>query len=106
VRCSLRLQPSFTLLRFSSSSYLEAFLHISLYTLSEDMEDFNIPSVERVTLLERLQEAMGNAPPSFWAACQICDLKALEKLIELARISPGAVRIIAGQTHTMLLHCK
>jgi hypothetical protein len=46
------------------------------------MEDFNIPSVERVALLERLQEAMGNAPPSFWAACQICDLKALEKLIE------------------------
>jgi hypothetical protein len=70
------------------------------------MEDFNIPSVERVTLLERLQEAMGNVPPSFWAACQICDLKALEKLIEHARNFPGAARLIAGQTHTMLLHCK
>jgi len=68
------------------------------------MEDFNIPSVERVALLERLQEAMGNAPP--WAACQICDLKALEKLIEHARISPGLVCIAAGQTHTMVLHCK
>ncbi|KAH6674845.1 hypothetical protein B0J14DRAFT_538947 [Halenospora varia] len=65
------------------------------------MEDFNIPSPERVALLERLQEAIGGAPPYFWAACQVCDLEALEKLIELARISSAAVRIIAGQCRNM-----
>jgi len=70
------------------------------------MEDFNIPSAERVALLKHLQEAMGDAPPHFWAACQICDLKALEKLTECARIAPGLVRIAAGQTHAMVLYCK
>jgi hypothetical protein len=44
------------------------------------MEDFNIPRAERVTLLERLQAAMGSAPPYFCAACQVCDLKALASL--------------------------
>ncbi len=34
----------------------------------EAMEDFNIPNAERVALLESLQEAMGGAPPYFWAA--------------------------------------
>jgi hypothetical protein len=72
----------------------------------EAMEDFNIPSAERLAPLERLQEAIGGAPPYFWAACQICDLKALENLVEHARISPAIVRILAGQSHTMVLHCK
>jgi hypothetical protein len=72
----------------------------------EAMEDFNIPSAERVALLECLQEAMGGAPPCFWAACQICDLKALENLVEHARIYPLAARIVAGQAYTMVLHCK
>jgi hypothetical protein len=27
-------------------------------------------------------------------------------LIEHARISPALVRILAGQTHTMVLYCK
>jgi len=92
--------------RSSSSSYFETFLHISLLTLSEAMEDFNIPSAERVALLERLQEAIDGVTPYFWAACQICDLKALESLVEVACISPAIVRILAGQTHTMVLHCK
>jgi hypothetical protein len=52
----------------------------------EAVEDFNIPSAERVALLERLQGAIGGAPPHFWAACQICDLKALETLIDVAHI--------------------
>jgi hypothetical protein len=82
------------------------FLHISLHTLSEAMEDFNIPGAERVALLERLQEAMGDGPPYFWAACQICDLKALEKLVEHARIYPEMARIFAGQTYKMIIHCK
>jgi hypothetical protein len=70
------------------------------------MEDFNIPSPERVALLERLQEAMGGAPKYFWAACQICHLKTLEELVEFACIYPAKARIIAGQTYAMVLHCK
>jgi hypothetical protein len=74
--------------------------------LSKAMEDFNIPSSERVALLERLQEAIGGAPQYFWAACQICDLETLGGLAEFARIYPEKARIIAGQTYTMILHCK
>ena len=70
------------------------------------MEDFNLPTGERITLLGRLQEIIGEVPLCFWAACQICDLKALEKLIEHARISPPAVRILAGQTRSMVSYCK
>ncbi|KAH8655136.1 hypothetical protein BGZ60DRAFT_495817 [Tricladium varicosporioides] len=66
------------------------------------MEDFNIPSLERIALLKRLQETIGDVPPYFWAACQICDLKALEKLVELASISPAMVQAFAGQTCTMV----
>jgi hypothetical protein len=67
------------------------------------MEDFN---AERVALLERLQEAMGGAPPYFWAACQICDLQALEDLVEHARIYPAKARNVATITVQMVLHCK
>jgi hypothetical protein len=71
----------------------------------DTMEDFNLPSPERVALLERLQKEIGSVPKYFWAACQICDLKALEKLIEVARISPAIVRVLAGQMCTMVLYC-
>ena len=70
------------------------------------MEDFNIPSAERVAVLTRLQEAMGDVQPYFWAACQVCDLKALEKLVDSARNTPGVVRIFAGQCRTKALYCK
>ena len=70
------------------------------------MEDFNVPTAERVALLERLQEAMGGAPPYFWAACQICDPKALEDLVETARKKPTLVRNFATTTVQMILLCK
>ena len=70
------------------------------------MEDFNVPTAERVALLERLQGAMGGAPPHFWAACQICDLKALEKLAEGACINPELYRGLATITFRMALHCE
>jgi hypothetical protein len=70
------------------------------------MEDFNIPTAERVALLEQLQEAMGGAPPYFWAACQICDLKALEELAECARRYPAVFCNAATHTRTMILHCE
>jgi hypothetical protein len=97
---------SFTPSAFFSSFIIHALNNHTLSEAIEAMEDFNIPSAERVALLERLQEAMGGAPPYFWAACQICDLKALESLVEHARIYPAKARIVAGQTYTMVLHCK
>ncbi|KIM98606.1 hypothetical protein OIDMADRAFT_56956 [Oidiodendron maius Zn] len=68
------------------------------------MEDFNVPTAERVALLEQLQEAMGGAPPYFWAACQICDIKALEDLVEHACRFPEAAYLVALHAHTMILH--
>lgn len=70
------------------------------------MEDFNLPSTERTILLKSFQEAIGDVPPYFWAISQVCDLKALEKLIEIARISPATVRILATQAYTIVLYCR
>jgi hypothetical protein len=70
------------------------------------MEDFNIPSEERVALLTHLQKAMGDVPLYFWAACQTCDLKALEKFVQFTRDYPTQALIVAGQTHTMARYCK
>jgi hypothetical protein len=70
------------------------------------MEDFNIPSEERVALLKRLQDAIGDVPPHFWAACQVCHVEALERWVEIARISPNVVYICAGQIHTITKYCK
>jgi hypothetical protein len=83
------------------------FFHINfnVNTIPETMEDFNLPSSERIVLLNSLQEAIGDVPPYFWASCQVCDLKALGKLVELARISPAMVRIFAAQTRVLVLHC-
>jgi hypothetical protein len=69
------------------------------------MEDFNLPSPERIALLERLQEAIGGAPPHFWAACQICDLKALKRLVECGREYPDILRDSTQQTYTMVHYC-
>lgn len=131
-----RLQHFFILLPSLSSSYLDlhsysfnlhssTFFHISpsSYSLQPEtyipqiqgssrislltvMEDYNIPSTERVALLQRLQEAVGDVPPYFWAACQICDLKILEKLVECACILPELVCLVADQTRSMILHCR
>jgi hypothetical protein len=70
-------------------------------------EDFNLPTDERKTLLDRLQEAMGgDVPIYFWAACQICDIQSVEKLIQVACISPPMAFMIAAQTRTMVNYCK
>ncbi|KAE8446026.1 hypothetical protein EG329_012665 [Mollisiaceae sp. DMI_Dod_QoI] len=75
--------------------------NLNLDTISKTMEDFNLPSPKRIALLERLQAAIGGAPPHFWAACQVCDLSALEKFIQHASINPGMLRCFALQTYTM-----
>ncbi len=67
------------------------------------MEDFNQPSPERTKLLERLHEQIGAVAPHFWAACQICDLGALEKFLDHEDIY---VQAIASQTSQMVRHCK
>lgn len=69
-------------------------------------EDFNIPCAERKVQLERLQNAIGDVPIYFWAACQICDIKSLEGLADLACFNAAAGRLIAGQTQSMLQYCK
>ena len=40
-------------------------------------EDENPPTQERLSLLRRLQIALGDGPPNFWAACHFCELDAL-----------------------------
>jgi hypothetical protein len=85
------------------------------------MEDFNEPSEERVGLLKRLEDAMrlkgvtgreaeereeGTVPPHFWAACQICDIKALDKFVDYAYEHPRRARILAAQTRPMVQFCK
>ncbi|KAK9311769.1 hypothetical protein V1524DRAFT_473140 [Lipomyces starkeyi] len=66
------------------------------------MEDFNIPSAERVAQLNLLQEAIGDVPPYFWAACQVCHVEALKKLVKVASISPAIVRVFAARSRTMV----
>ncbi len=70
------------------------------------MEDFNLPSAERILILQDLQNAMGGAPPPFWAACQICDITALAKLVKVARESPSLARNLSTVTVQMVIHCK
>ncbi|KAK9319847.1 hypothetical protein V1517DRAFT_348725 [Lipomyces orientalis] len=66
------------------------------------MEDFNIPGAERAAQLKLLQEAIGDVPPYFWAACQVCHVEALKKLVKVASISPAIVRVFAARSRTMV----
>jgi hypothetical protein len=71
-------------------------------------EDFNLPSPERITQLKLLQEAIGDVPvpPHFWAACQVCDLEALEQFVMIAGINPAVILSLAMQARTMIQYCK
>ncbi|KAJ8062621.1 hypothetical protein OCU04_009144 [Sclerotinia nivalis] len=69
-------------------------------------ENYNLPTVERVALLKQLQEAIGDVPPHFWAACQICDLDALKGLIKCGCKCPGVLRIFAQHTDKMAYYCE
>ena len=70
------------------------------------MEDFNLPSPERVKLLELLRHSIGDVPPHFWAACQICDLDALKNLVNCGREYPNVPTALTLQTYTMAHYCK
>ncbi|TVY44304.1 hypothetical protein LOCC1_G005056 [Lachnellula occidentalis] len=65
-------------------------------------EDYNLSSDERLGLLQRLQDAFGDGPPHFWAACHLCDTEMLLVLVQIAQINPGTIRVIAGQTRSMV----
>ncbi|TVY17235.1 hypothetical protein LARI1_G005530 [Lachnellula arida] len=67
-----------------------------------DEEDYNLPSEERLGLLQRLQDACGDGPPHFWAACHLCDTKKLLVLVQIAEMSPETIHVIAGQTRNMI----
>ncbi len=68
-------------------------------------EDFNQPSPERVDLLKRLHGKLSEqgVPRHFWAACQICDLSALKKIVDSDTV---VIRSIMYQTSQMVRHCK
>jgi hypothetical protein len=70
-------------------------------------EDYNLPSEERRALLQRFQEALGDVPPHFWAACQLCDMKSLEALVKSAECCPDLLGLVIGQTgKEMIAYCK
>jgi hypothetical protein len=69
-------------------------------------EDVNQPTQERLSLLGRLQTAIGDCPPHFWAACHLCDLDALDRMVRQAEIDPHAILIVATQAYSMILTCK
>jgi hypothetical protein len=70
------------------------------------MEDYNTPSAQRVAILQRLQETIGGAPLHFWAACQVCELEALDILVKCGREYPEILRGFTQQTYTMIRYCK
>jgi hypothetical protein len=70
------------------------------------MEDSNIPTAERSALLQQLQETIGDVPPYFWAAAQICDVKALERLVKCGCEYPEILVAFVQQTYSMVSYCK
>lgn len=60
-------------------------------------EHFNIRTPERTALLQQLRDAIQKRrmPVPFWACVQICDLPNLEFLVQLARLSPKTIDIVA-----------
>ncbi len=77
---SVSLCPAFP--NFLTLDHLTLLTHTNIHMNINTMEDFNQPIPERVDMLKRLQEAIGNVTPQFWAACQICDLGMLNRLLQ------------------------
>ncbi|TAQ84942.1 hypothetical protein B7494_g6737 [Chlorociboria aeruginascens] len=68
------------------------------------MEDFNLPSEERVILLRQFRTKIEKVPPHFWAACQLCDLASLEKLVKCSHDYPQVLFAFVEQTETVIQH--
>jgi hypothetical protein len=69
-------------------------------------EDYNQPSQERQEVLQRLQNAIGDVPACFWAACHVCDLGELTKLASIVKIKPSVIRMLARDTLVMVAKCE
>ena len=72
-------------------------------TPTHTTEAFNQPSQERIDLLKRLQEKMGSVTPHFWAACHICDIGALEHLLELEEFALLGIDTVCSR---LVRNCK
>ena len=72
-------------------------------------DDFNICSPECTELLTHLKSLLKDKPvtPTFWAGCQLGDMKALEKLVAHAKIDPHNITSSAEYTSENIpLMCK
>ncbi|OCK95594.1 uncharacterized protein K441DRAFT_555677 [Cenococcum geophilum 1.58] len=56
-------------------------------------EDYNIPTSERTELLTNLKSLLevDLVSPTFWACCQLSDIKILKGLVDTAKINPSFV---------------
>jgi hypothetical protein len=79
--------------------------HRHRHTNFNTMEDFNQPSPERIELLKRLEEAIGDVTPHFWAACQICDLNKLNGFLQVPN-PDGYVQAFSSQISQMVRYFK
>ncbi len=85
----------------------------NIITPTPSDEDYNIPSPRRVELLQQLlrnltlEEGFKDKKvyPAFWAACYLCDLSALERLVQLSETSPLAVVVFHATSSELPLLC-
>jgi len=65
-------------------------------------EDYNIRSPERTQLLTKIKEAISGADvsPTFWACCQLADMKYLQKVHKVCEEFP---RVILGYDESVAL---
>ncbi|KAB8072762.1 hypothetical protein BDV29DRAFT_176819 [Aspergillus leporis] len=73
-----------------------------------DIERFNVPSPERIRLIEQLGEVLGQklVPPAFWAALQVCQLSCIESMVQVARENPFFVSFFADHCNFIPLLWK
>jgi hypothetical protein len=69
-------------------------------------EDYNVPSEERLEILQKIHETVGEVPKHFWAMTQVADLESLRKFEILARNSLPYARQIVTAARDVVRHCK
>lgn len=73
--------------------------------LGPDLEHLNIPSARRLGLITELGEVLGDklVPAAFWACLQVCNLERLQTMINVARVDPIFVTLLADRCHEIPL---
>ena len=102
--CTLSALNPAIFLRPLTLNYLTS-THTNIDININTMEDFNQPSSERIDLLKRLEEAIGDVTPHFWAACQICDLDKLNGFLQVPT-TKVYVQAFSSQISQMVRYCK